>query len=110
VTTGFGYEPTRRRRQAEVVARVIDQIADIRRFGAAALDLCWVGAGRIDGYWEVGLNHWDHAAGALIAREAGAHVAGHDGAEPSEALLVAAPPHLWHPLAELLVGAGAHQV
>ena len=43
------------------------QIADIRRFGAAAVDLCWVACGRVDGYWEVGLNAWDHAAGALIA-------------------------------------------
>ena len=59
-------------RQAEVLVQVIPQIADIRRFGAAALDLCWVGCGRLDGYWEVGLNPWDHAAGSLVATEAGA--------------------------------------
>jgi myo-inositol-1(or 4)-monophosphatase len=110
VSTGFAYDPQRRQRQAEVVARTIHRIADVRRFGAAALDLCWVGAGRVDGYWEVGLNHWDHAAGALIAREAGALVAGVDGAEPSEDLLVAAPPELWPGLVELLVSADAHRV
>lgn len=107
VATGFGYDPARRRRQATAVAAVIDQIADIRRFGAAALDLCWVACGRIDGYWEVGLNPWDHAAGALIAREAGAVVAGIDGEEPSDALLVAAPPAIWEDLAAALRAAGA---
>ena len=72
VGTGFGYDPARRRRQAEVLAAVIPQVADVRRVGAAALDLCWVACGRLDAYWEVGLNDWDHAAGALIATEAGA--------------------------------------
>lgn len=110
VATGFGYDRERRVRQAEAAARVIGHVADLRRFGAAALDLCWVGAGRVDGYFEVGLNHWDHAAGSLVAREAGAVVAGVDGAEPSEDLLVAAPPHLWDPLVEVLLAAGAHRV
>jgi len=110
VATGFGYDPKRRRRQADAVARAIDQIADIRRFGAAALDLCWVADGRVDGYWEVGLNPWDHAAGALIAREAGAIVAGLDGEEPSEAFVLAAPPAIWGDLATILRAAGAAEV
>lgn len=110
VATGFGYDPERRRRQAEAVAATIAHIADIRRFGAAAVDLCWVACGRVDGYWEVGLNPWDHAAGALIAREAGARVSGIDGAEPSEALLVAAPPSIWDDLADVLRTAGAADV
>jgi myo-inositol-1(or 4)-monophosphatase len=110
IGTGFGYDPARRRRQADALARTIEHVADVRRFGAAALDLCWVAAGRLDGYFEVGLNPWDHAAGALIAREAGAIVAGIDGSEPSDALLVAAPPSLWSPLTDVLVAAGAHQV
>ena len=111
VATGFGYDPTRRTRQAAVVAQVIGQIADIRRFGAAAVDLCWVACGRVDGYWEVGLNAWDHAAGALIAREAGAVVTGATaGSDPSEHFTLAAPPDIWHQLATLLAEAGAADV
>ena len=111
VATGFGYDPDRRRRQATVVARVIDQIADIRRFGAAAVDLCWVACGRVDGYWEVGLNAWDHAAGALIAREAGAVVTGATAdTEPSEHFTLAAPPAIWDELATMLDEAGAAEV
>ena len=108
VSTGFGYDPERRVRQAQIVSRVIGQIADIRRFGAAAVDLCWVACGRVDGYWEVGLNPWDHAAGALIAQEAGAIVTGLDaGSSPSEAFTLAAPPAIWADLARLLAEAGA---
>lgn len=110
VGTGFGYDPVRRRRQAEVVVRVIDQIADIRRGGAAALDLCSVACGRLDGYWEVGLNAWDHAAGGLIASEAGARCEGLDGAEASERFILAAPPATFAALAELLARAGAADV
>jgi len=110
VATGFGYDPERRVRQAEVVARTIGHIADIRRFGAAALDLCWVAAGRVDAYWEVGLNPWDHAAGALVAREAGAVVTGLDEDDPSEAFTLAAAPGIREELAEVLRGAGAADV
>lgn len=110
VGTGFGYDPERRRRQAEVVTRVIGDIADIRRAGAAALDLCSVGAARLDAFWEVGLNAWDHAAGALVASEAGARVEGLDGAAPSEAFVLAAPPSIWDDLAALLVSTGAPEV
>jgi myo-inositol-1(or 4)-monophosphatase len=111
VATGFGYDPARRTQQAEVVARVIGQIADIRRFGAAAVDLCWVACGRVDGYWEVGLNAWDHAAGALIAREAGAVVTGAAAdTDPSEHFTLAAPPQIWAELAALLAGTGAADV
>jgi myo-inositol-1(or 4)-monophosphatase len=111
IATGFGYDPARRTRQAEVVTRVIGQIADIRRFGAAAVDLCWVACGRVDGYWEVGLNPWDHAAGALIAREAGAIVTGTAaGTDPSEQFTLAAPPEIWAELAAVLTEAGAADV
>jgi len=58
--------------QAQVLLEVIDEIRDIRRFGAAAIDICWAGAGRIDGYFETGLKVWDYAAASLIATEAGA--------------------------------------
>ena len=110
IGTGFGYDPARRRRQASVLERVIASIADIRRSGAATTDLCWVACGRLDGYWEVGLNPWDHAAGALIATEAGARVASFDGGPPSGASLLAAPPALWDRLCDLLTAAGAQEV
>ncbi len=111
VATGFGYDPARRTRQAAVVTEVIGQIADIRRFGAAAVDLCWVACGRVDGYWEVGLNPWDHAAGSLIAREAGAVVTGLTAdTDPSEHFTLAAPPEIWADLAAILGAAGAGDV
>src|SRR4051812_36049401 len=67
VGTGFGYDAALRARQGVVVAGLLPRVADIRRLGAAALDLCFLGAGRIDAYFEVGLNPWDHAAGGLVA-------------------------------------------
>jgi myo-inositol-1(or 4)-monophosphatase len=74
IGTGFGYAAQRRAEQAEVVARVLPLVRDIRRAGAAALDLCMVACGRLDGYYERGLNAWDWSAGSLIASEAGALV------------------------------------
>ncbi|CAN5849673.1 inositol monophosphatase [soil metagenome] len=108
--TGFGYDPERRRRQAEVLTRVLPHIADIRRGGAAALDLCWVGCGRLDGYWEVGLNPWDHAAGGLVSTEAGARCAGLDGSTASDRFILAAPAETWDGLATLLDAADAASV
>src|SRR5947209_2069111 len=58
---------------ARTLATLMPQVAGIRRFGAAALDLAWVAAGRYDGYWELGLKPWDMAAGLLIVREAGGY-------------------------------------
>jgi myo-inositol-1(or 4)-monophosphatase len=71
VATGFSYEPARRARQAEVVARLLPRASDIRRAGAAALDLAWVAAGRLDAFYESGLNPWDWAAGHLLVEEGG---------------------------------------
>ena len=72
VATGFHYSVEERTRQSARMADVVPVVRDIRRFGAAALDLCWVAAGRFDGYFERGVHDWDWAAGGLIAREAGA--------------------------------------
>jgi len=94
VATGFGYDADRRAHQAAAVARLLPQVRDIRRIGAASLDLCAVAAGRVDAYVEQGLQPWDLAAGTLIAREAGAVVAGLDEDEPSERLVVASAPAL----------------
>ncbi|MEO6627973.1 MAG: inositol monophosphatase family protein [Aquihabitans sp.] len=110
IATGFGYRPERRRRQAEVLVEVLPHIADIRRNGSAAIDLCWVACGRIDGYWEVGLNDWDYAAGALIATEAGARCGGLHGEPPTPNFVLAAPPSVWDDLRDLLVAADAASV
>ena len=72
--TGFGYSKRRRAIQAELVARMLPVVRDVRRIGSAALDMCMVAAGRLDAYYEHGLQAWDCAAGALIAAEAGARV------------------------------------
>jgi myo-inositol-1(or 4)-monophosphatase len=74
VATGFAYREERRRRQAVGVAELLGRVRDIRRAGAASLDLCAVAAGWLDGYFEHGLSRWDWAAGTLIAEEAGAQV------------------------------------
>jgi myo-inositol-1(or 4)-monophosphatase len=89
IGTGFAYAAQRRAAQAEVAARILPRVRDIRRAGAAALDLCMVACGRLDGYYERGLNAWDWAAGSLIATEAGATVAPLPG-EPF-GLVVASP-------------------
>lgn len=71
VATGFSYEPARRAQQAGVVARLLPLARDIRRAGAAALDLAWTAAGRLDAFYESGLKRWDWAAGHLLVEEAG---------------------------------------
>ena len=65
----------------EMLGKVVKNTAGVRRPGAAALDLCYVAAGRLDGFWETGLKSWDLAAGSLIIREAGGIISGLDGSE-----------------------------
>jgi myo-inositol-1(or 4)-monophosphatase len=79
VATGFSYEAERRAGQAELLLRVLPRVRDIRRVGAAALDLCLVAAGRVDAFYERGLNRWDEAAGRLLVEEAGGVVADLEG-------------------------------
>jgi myo-inositol-1(or 4)-monophosphatase len=102
VATGFGYRAQRRAVQGEVVAALLPRIRDIRRNGVASVDLCAVAAGRLDGYYERGLNYWDYAAGALIAAEAGAVVGDSRGGPPSTSMTVAAGPGLFGPLRDAL--------
>lgn len=97
VATGFGYDPEHRRRQAAVVAELLPRVRDIRRAGSAALDLCAVAAGRVDGYYEDTPSRWDWAAGALIAAEAGA-VVRPLYAPDGNAGVLAAGPALFEPL------------
>jgi len=106
IGTGFGYSAEARRAQGAVAAALLPGIRDLRRLGSAALDLCALAAGRLDGFYETGLNPWDHAAGALIAREAGALVTGPGGGAESSELLVAAGPSLAPELRDALVSAG----
>lgn len=92
---------------ARTLGVLMPQVAGIRRFGAAALDMAWVAAGRYDGYWELGLKPWDMAAGLLIVREAGGFVTDPAGAEstlheagPND--IVAANPHMHARLREVV--------
>ena len=99
IATGFSYQEERRAAQAGVAARLLPRVRDIRRAGAAALDLAWLAAGRLDGYYERGLSPWDWAAGRLLVTEAGGAVE----EMPGEPLgLVAAHPDLLGPLAALV--------
>jgi myo-inositol-1(or 4)-monophosphatase len=99
VATGFSYESERRAEQAALVSRVLPRVRDVRRAGAAALDLAWVAAGRLDGYYERGLKPWDWAAGRLLVEEAGGAVAELSG-EPLG--LAAANPALLPALVDLV--------
>jgi myo-inositol-1(or 4)-monophosphatase len=103
VATGFAYDAGMRARQAEVVSRVLPRARDLRRAGAAALDLAWCACGRYDAYYERGLHAWDLAAGALIAERAGLAVRelAATGDDPSG--IVVAPPGLIDELLGLVV-------
>ena len=108
VGTGFSYRSERRQDQARLLATVLPQVRDIRRAGAAAIDLCWVAAGRLDAFYEAGLAPWDVAAGSLVVTEAGGTVESVNGlmpAEPNLPTLVAAAPGLGRPLWDLLMSA-----
>jgi myo-inositol-1(or 4)-monophosphatase len=103
VATGFSYDVEWRRRQAGVVARVLPAVRDIRRCGAAALDLAWVACGRFDAFYERGLNAWDAAAGELICSRAGIAVRELPAAGEDPAGVIAAPPALIDELMELVL-------
>lgn len=107
VATGFGYDRDQRHRQGLVAAELLPRVRDIRRMGAAALDLCSVAAGRVDVFYEAGLSTWDYAAGALIAQEAGAHVGSLDGGAVRPGSVLAAHPALFEPFVALLAELGA---
>jgi myo-inositol-1(or 4)-monophosphatase len=107
VSTGFNYVAEVKAHQADVAQRLIPLLRDIRRSGSAAVDLCDVATGRLDGYYERGLNPWDLAAGELIAREAGALTGGRPGERPARDLAVAASPGVFEPLQRLLEDFGA---
>ncbi|MGL4339395.1 MAG: inositol monophosphatase family protein [Rhodoglobus sp.] len=102
VSTGFAYDSVRRAEQGALIARLLPLVRDIRRQGTASLDLCSVASGRCNAYFERGLSPWDHAAGVLIAREAGAQVTGRGEAPPGRDLVLAAHPDLASSIEKIL--------
>jgi myo-inositol-1(or 4)-monophosphatase len=94
VGTGFGYEAQVRRAQADIVARVLPEVRDIRRAGSAALDLAWAAAGRLDAFYEFGVKPWDIAAGTLLCSAAGLEVRELQARDALPAGVLAAPPSL----------------
>lgn len=97
IGTGFQYRADERARQAQRLLRVLPAVRDLRRFGSAAIDLAWVACGRLDGYFETGLNPWDSAAGELLVREAGGTIE-----EDAPGSFIAAGPALFGPLRDLV--------
>ena len=103
VATGFGYTAQRRQEQAEILLELLPRVRDIRRIGSAAYDLCLLASGRLDAYYERGIQEWDFAAGVLIATEAGAVISGTaDGALPGTNTLIAGHPELTIQLQEIV--------
>jgi myo-inositol-1(or 4)-monophosphatase len=105
VATGFGYDAAMRVREAETLGRIVGRIADIRRSGSAAMDLCAVACGEVDAYYELHLAPWDTAAGGVIVEAAGAVFRQIDQPD-GEVLTVAVPTQLLEPLLGLLGDAG----
>lgn len=102
IATGFAYDLNLRNSQGKIMSNLLPKIRDLRRNGAAAVDLCYVAMGAIDGYFEASLKEWDFAAAGLIATEAGAVVSGRAGGEPNGELVVCAGPALHAALLPLL--------
>lgn len=105
VATGFSYDSDLRALQAQALVRFLPRVRDLRRLGSCALDLCHVAEGLVDGYVEEGVHLWDHAAGGLVARAAGARTRLMTGVGGRD-LLVAAPAHGFDELLEAVLDAG----
>jgi myo-inositol-1(or 4)-monophosphatase len=110
VGTGFSYQAERRAYQASVVGHLLPRVRDVRRLGAASLDLCYVACGRLDAYAEEWLNWWDMAAGELIAREAGAATGDYSGGPAGPEQLLASAPGVMLALRQLLAAGGARRL
>ena len=107
--TGFGYSVSRRTSQARILNEILPKVRDIRRLGSCAIDLCLVAEGLLDGYYERGVNPWDHAAGGTIAREAGATVSGLHGKRESSEMVIAVTPGIYEALRVILETQNADQ-
>jgi myo-inositol-1(or 4)-monophosphatase len=100
VTTGFSYQAAARQRQGQILGRLLAEARDVRCFGSCALQLCWVAAGRTDAHFERHTQLWDHAAGALVAKEAGATT--ELPCPENDDLIIAATPGIFLQLASLV--------
>jgi len=107
LATGFGYDQQLRARQAQLAARVLERVGNLRRLGSAALDLCFLAAGRLDLYYEGPLGEWDFSAGLLIVQESGATTSGLAGRPAGGQMVAAAPPDLAGEFFALLEELGA---
>ena len=110
VGTGFGYSPAERADQAELLGAVLPAVGDIRRVGSAAISLCWVACGRLDAFYEAGLEPWDFAAGSLIAHEAGADVHGGRPSQTDGSMIIVSAPSVTAGLRHVLAGGGVRNV
>jgi len=110
LATGFGYQPERRRRQAEGLVEILPRVRDIRRMGGAALDMASVACGRVDAFFEKGLAPWDIAAGKVLIVEAGGRVCDLSGGPTTGDFVAAAPKGLMPELLSLLRSVDAASV
>ncbi|MFM9083472.1 MAG: inositol monophosphatase family protein, partial [Actinomycetota bacterium] len=106
VCTGYSYRVSERPEHARRVANMITEVRDIRRFGAAAIDICLVAAGRLDAYFEEHLHSWDLVAAQIIATEAGAIVTDYAGGPVTPDQVLAASPRIHASVVDLLARAG----
>jgi myo-inositol-1(or 4)-monophosphatase len=102
--TGIPFAKVQRKAEfSAILARMMPQVAGVRRMGAAALDLAWTAAGRYEGYWELGIQKWDMAAGLILLKEAGGYVTDPEGNDPyANGNVVAGNPHLQPKLRDLV--------
>ena len=108
--TGFGYAISRRIKQGRVLTHVLPTVRDIRRLGSCAIDLCLVASGELDGFFEEGVNPWDHSAGSLMVREAGGRVSGLFGTQESNSMLLATTGNIYVDLLRILEAAESETV
>lgn len=108
IATGFSYHVNSRKAHAQRVAQMLMHVRDLRRMGAAAIDLCFVASGRIDAYFEEGLNSWDLVAAQLIATEAGAVVTNFAGDTVTPSQVLACSPEL-HPTMVRFIRESSHE-
>ena len=105
VATGFSYDPQKRARHGRTVARMVGSIRDLRRLGAASVDICFVACGRLDAYVEGGLNSWDIMAAQLVATEAGCTVSDFAGGPVNPREVIASSPAIHRGIIDLLARA-----
>jgi myo-inositol-1(or 4)-monophosphatase len=102
VATGFSYESVKRKKHGQVILEISDKVRDFRRDGSAAIDLCMVGLGRVDAYFETGLHPWDYTAGALFVQESGGVTGGLQGEPLNDDLAIASNPGVFEEFSKLI--------